>query len=490
MKSGKQSRIGFPTDLGAISVTSASKMKPFGRPFTVATLPTTKIMNTHTRYRTVAFALAALHSISSAALLAQVFEGDTATAMRTGQTRARDGVLVFQDEFDRNESQEEKDEPGNEWTTSSDKTAGGHKQVDLRDGAMHIFTHASANHATSVRNHMQFTDGTVQIRFQLHEPGDSLKLNFADMNCKTVHAGHLFNVIVSGDELTFVDRKTGAMDLEIWKARKANRLTDEQHAMLLTKTRQFPANVPYDQWHEIEVNIRGDKVSAEIDGRHVGSFRSPGIAHPSKTLLRLLVEQTATVDDLRIWRYVSGEQIFHDDFERQESQELAEDLGNGWRTNSENRAAGKKQADLRAGTLYIRTHDSSKVKALVFHEAGFEDGTVAFRFKLENPEDTFGLILADPEISDRVHFGFLSSVWIGERELKVTDMITGSMDPDIRKKRQSKELTPELRALIDSKTKRTSISAEAGKWHEAVVDICRSTCSVAIDGIEVCRFFI
>lgn len=31
------------------------------------------------------------------------------------------GTLIFEDTFDRTESQELKDEPGNEWTTSSDK---------------------------------------------------------------------------------------------------------------------------------------------------------------------------------------------------------------------------------------------------------------------------------------------------------------------------------------------------------------------------------
>ncbi|MBR9803525.1 hypothetical protein GYB59_18350, partial [bacterium] len=35
------------------------------------------------------------------------------------------GELIFADDFERTESQELKDEPGNEWTTSSDKTAGG-----------------------------------------------------------------------------------------------------------------------------------------------------------------------------------------------------------------------------------------------------------------------------------------------------------------------------------------------------------------------------
>jgi hypothetical protein len=34
----------------------------------------------------------------------------------------------------------------------------------------------------------------------------------------------------------------------------------------------------------------------------VGSLRSPGIAHPTKKLLRLAVPRNAVVDDVRIWR--------------------------------------------------------------------------------------------------------------------------------------------------------------------------------------------
>ena len=42
------------------------------------------------------------------------------------------GELVFQDDFERSESQEKKDEPGKGWATNSYKRAQGDKQVDLR----------------------------------------------------------------------------------------------------------------------------------------------------------------------------------------------------------------------------------------------------------------------------------------------------------------------------------------------------------------------
>ncbi len=77
------------------------------------------------------------------------------------------GTLVFEDDFQRNESQEKTDEPGNGWGTNSKSRAKGHKQVDLRDGAMYIFTHAEADHAASVTHPAEFKNGTVRIKFML-----------------------------------------------------------------------------------------------------------------------------------------------------------------------------------------------------------------------------------------------------------------------------------------------------------------------------------
>ncbi|MEW4526599.1 MAG: hypothetical protein ACF8PG_15060 [Maioricimonas sp. JB045] len=219
-----------------------------------------------------------------------------------GRAAADPGELIFEDHFERSESQELKDEPGNGWTTSSDKTAGGHKQVDLRDGTLYIDTHATANHATSVRHEFHFNDGSVGLRFMLHQKGDSLKLNFADLKCRTVHAGHLFDVVVSEDQLVIEDRKTGVMDLTIRAARQKGTLTDAQRALLKTRRTSFPISVRPGEWHTILVHVDGEQIVAELDGKPVGRFSSEGFAHPDKSLLRLLVPQTATVDDVRIWR--------------------------------------------------------------------------------------------------------------------------------------------------------------------------------------------
>lgn len=226
-----------------------------------------------------------------------------ALALLTPARADEHGQLIFQDDFERSESQELKDEPGNGWGTNSKSRAKGHKQVDLRDGALYIFIHAEADHAVSVTQPAAFTDGAVALRFKLDDAADSLGLNFADPECKEVHAGHLFAARVHSAKVLFQDLKTGNMRLDIREARQAKQeLTAEQQAALKGKEKAVPFETATGQWHDLLVKIAGDELSVTIDGHAVGSFHSPGIAHPTKRLLRLAVPRNAWVDDVKIWR--------------------------------------------------------------------------------------------------------------------------------------------------------------------------------------------
>lgn len=213
-----------------------------------------------------------------------------------------EGELIFSDDFERTESQEETDEPGNGWATNSKSRAKGNKQVDLKDGAMRIFIHEEADHGVSVKQEVAFTDGAVGMRFMLEEARDSLGLNFADLKFKEVHAGHLFVTKISPRQVQLQDLKTGNMDLKIREARKAGTTTPEQDAMLKTKMVKFPVDLEVGEWHDLLVEIEGDQLTVSIDGKEVGQFCSEGIAHPTKRALRLAVPRNAVVDDIQIWR--------------------------------------------------------------------------------------------------------------------------------------------------------------------------------------------
>ena len=211
------------------------------------------------------------------------------------------GTLIFEDDFERNESQEAKDEPGNGWGTNSKTRAKGNKQVDLNDGVMHIKMHPEADHAVSVTHEAEFTNGAVQMRFMLEDEKDTLGLDFADLQFKEVHAGHLFKVDFGVSRVTIGDMKSGSMNMAFYEAKKAKTLSKEQQEIIASNKKSFPVKLKAGEWNELLVTIVGDTVTASIDGKEVASSTSDGFAHPTKRMLRLSVPKSVVVDDVKIW---------------------------------------------------------------------------------------------------------------------------------------------------------------------------------------------
>lgn len=224
-----------------------------------------------------------------------------ALTFTSGVFAAEHGKLIFEDSFDRVESQETKDEPGNGWGTNSKTRAKGNKQVDLKDGAMYITTHAEADHAASVTHPAEFTDGAVELRFMLENEQDTLGLDFADLGFKEVHAGHLFKVDVGTKKVSIDDMKSGGMNMKFYDAKKAKTLTKEQTQFINSMKKSFPAKLKAGTWYTLLVTIKGDTVTASIDGKEAATATSAGFAHPTKKMLRLAVPKSAVVDDVKIW---------------------------------------------------------------------------------------------------------------------------------------------------------------------------------------------
>ncbi len=213
------------------------------------------------------------------------------------------GTVIFQDDFNRQQTQTATDDPGNGWGTNSKSRAKGDKQVELKDGAMRIFISQRADHAVSVTHAAEFKDGAVTLRFMLEDAQDSLGLDFADQQCKEVHAGHLCMARVGSKQVTLIDHKTGGMRNDIHDTRTAKKpLTDEQKQALAGKTKNVPHATEIGKWHELQVKLDGDALSVTVDGKDAGSLRSPGIAHPTKRMLRFSVPRNAVVDDVKIYR--------------------------------------------------------------------------------------------------------------------------------------------------------------------------------------------
>ena len=93
------------------------------------------------------------------------------------------------------------------------------------------------------------------------------------------------------------------MRLDIQTARQAKqKLSAEQEQALKGKQKTVPQALALGQWHDVLVKVAGDELSVTVDGKPMGSFKSPGIAHPTKRMLRLAVPRNAVVDDVKIWR--------------------------------------------------------------------------------------------------------------------------------------------------------------------------------------------
>ena len=216
------------------------------------------------------------------------------------QSESSKPTVIVQDDFNRQESNPKIEQIGNGWGTNSKTRAQGKKQVSLIDGAMHIVRADVADHGVSVTHEAAFKDATISLRFKLDKPHDDLGINIADMREKSVHAGHICVARIRPHQLEITDLKTGRMDLATRTRRLAGELTDEDQQRIKAKTKRFPLNLKTGEWHQLQVKIEGETMTVAIDGKQIGSFRSPGIGHPTKSRLRLAVNKAAWVDDVRI----------------------------------------------------------------------------------------------------------------------------------------------------------------------------------------------
>lgn len=207
--------------------------------------------------------------------------------------------VLLKDDFNRSEKDPDKEQVGNGWTTNSKSRAQGVKQVDLADNALKITKAAVADHGVSVVHEMAFQNATIKLKFQLGAK-DDLGINIADMKEKSVHAGHICVARVRLNSLEIQDLKTGNMKLEHRNARKAGKVPAELESLLKTKRKRFKLKLTPDEWHELQVAIQGDLMIVKIDGTEAGRFQSEGIAHPTKSRLRLSVNKQAWVDDILV----------------------------------------------------------------------------------------------------------------------------------------------------------------------------------------------
>jgi hypothetical protein len=260
----------------------------------------------------------ALWSRRPTAALAAILLAAAACTARTAQAAERDdaawlrehGTLLFADDFEREEDGNLAAALGKGWTSATADRVPQIKQADLDQGVLKVMSAVEAGHQAHIHHEAGFTDGGAIVRFRL--PGaatsETLTVGFVDRQCPGVHAGHLCYALVSSSppRIQLADYKTGVMDLEIRKRRepflKARQpLPADLAALLATKTQDFSWRADH-EWHELVLVTEGDEMRATLDGRPLGGHRSAGFAHPTKRWFSLLMNPSAWIDEVRVYR--------------------------------------------------------------------------------------------------------------------------------------------------------------------------------------------
>jgi hypothetical protein len=129
---------------------------------------------------------------------------------------------------------------------------------------------------------------SVKFRF-VSDKAKSFGLWFDDKNYKGSHAGHICQVSVSPTTVSMSDAKTGNFRNDLYEKSKApgGGLSPEDKKYIATKRTTVPLKLALQEWHTLVARTKGDEVSVLVDGKPVGSFKSEGIAHETKSLVSL-----------------------------------------------------------------------------------------------------------------------------------------------------------------------------------------------------------
>jgi len=102
----------------------------------------------------------------------------------------------------------------------------------------------------------------------------------------------------AGDDAAWL--KSGTLIFEDSFDRKEP-LPPDLAALLATKTKDIPWKAD-DGWHELVLVTEGDEMRATLDGKPLGSHRSEGFAHPTKRWFSFLMNPSAWIDDVKVYK--------------------------------------------------------------------------------------------------------------------------------------------------------------------------------------------
>ena len=210
--------------------------------------------------------------------------------------------IVFEDDFNRAETDDSKEELGPGWFTSTKSRANGIKQADLVDGILRVSRAKGASHGAIVGHKAPFDDGMVRLRFKFFNKG-GIQFNFSDPAAgKIAHAGHVCMVSISPTNVRIMDQITGIYEKDFFNRKRAGKLEKgENKRHNEGKMARSSVSLKTDTWYEVGILVIKDKMQVFIDGKEVCSLQSKGLDHDSKASFAFAIGSVVEVDDLKIW---------------------------------------------------------------------------------------------------------------------------------------------------------------------------------------------
>lgn len=197
-----------------------------------------------------------------------------------------DNTVAFEDSFERSEL-------GDRWRIVT-------PSFSIRDGRLLGHEEPQRRHVAVCRVPLTFRNGVFEFSFRMTD-GKSVHFVINDQNCEQAHAGHICRVSFTSSQVRISDDREGAFRKDLYKAFLDSGRTLDRSEQLKDREKMIAHQFNVEQWNEVRIVLTDDQIAVTINDQRIGSFRSPGIAHPTKTDFGFAVKgNTLEFDDIRV----------------------------------------------------------------------------------------------------------------------------------------------------------------------------------------------
>jgi hypothetical protein len=177
----------------------------------------------------------------------------------------------------------------------------------VKDGVVTVAELPEDKHGAYAYIQPSFVFKDIVCEFSVKLDGArAVNLMVNDSKYKESHAGHILKATILAGKVNLADYKFGAMKNEIFEKMKDEKTTAEEKKKLRDsikdKSADFKVAGDPAAWHQVRVEIVGDEMLVDVDGKPAGYLKSEGIGHPTKNAIGFEVAgKSAQIKDFKVF---------------------------------------------------------------------------------------------------------------------------------------------------------------------------------------------